>query len=49
MLGWTLCVVLGGVGWWLGAKVGLFTALVVSSIGSGGLYVGRRLQKNLIG
>lgn len=50
MLGWTLCMVLGGVGWWLGAKVGLFTALVVSCVGSaGGLYAGRRIQKNLIG
>ena len=50
MLGWTLCTVLGGVGWWLGAKVGLFTALFVSCFGSAvGLYAGRRIQKNLIG
>jgi hypothetical protein len=50
MLGWTFCVILGYAGWWLGAKVGLFTALVVSCVGSAlGLYAGRKLQRNLLG
>lgn len=43
-------MLLGAAGWWLGAKVGLFTALVVSCVGSAiGLYAGRRLQRNLLG
>ena len=37
------------VGWWLGAYVGLFTAVVVSAIGTGvGLYYGRRLAEYLL-
>jgi uncharacterized membrane protein YbhN (UPF0104 family) len=31
------------VGWWLGAKVGMMTAFMVSTVGSGvGIYFGRR-------
>lgn len=38
----------GGVGWWLGDTVGLFTAVVASAIGSGvGLYYARRLTDYL--
>lgn len=34
----------GAVGWWLGAKVGIMTAVVVSMVGTGvGLYYGRKL------
>jgi hypothetical protein len=33
----------GAIGWWLGAYVGLFSAFVVSTVGSGvGLYYARR-------
>lgn len=44
-----LSVTLGGaLGWWVGAHVGLFTAVVISAIGSGvGLYYGRRLLELL--
>jgi len=32
-------------GWWLGAKISLFWAVIFSALGAGiGLYVGRRLQ-----
>jgi membrane protein YqaA with SNARE-associated domain len=35
------------VGWWLGAKVGIMTAVLVSAVGTGvGLYAGRRLAAN---
>lgn len=33
----------GGVGWWLGARVGIMTASTLSAVGTGlGLYVARR-------
>lgn len=36
-------------GWWLGEKVGLVTAFMLSTIGAGiGLYVTRRWAKNLL-
>jgi len=36
-------------GWWLGGKVGLVTAFMLSTIGAGvGLYVARRYAKNLM-
>jgi len=35
--------IVGGVGWWLGAKVGIMTAVALSGVGSGvGLYYARR-------
>jgi len=35
--------VCGWIGWWLGDLVGLWTALVLSMVGTGiGLYLGRR-------
>jgi len=35
-------------GWWLGEKVGLVTAFMLSTIGAGvGLYAARRWAKNL--
>lgn len=37
-------VVLGWLGWWAGAYLGVFGGLVLSTIGSGaGLYLGRRI------
>jgi len=36
--------IFGGIGWWLGERVGIMTAFIVSMIGTGvGIYVGRRL------
>jgi uncharacterized membrane protein YbhN (UPF0104 family) len=33
----------GAIGWWLGARVGMMTAFVVSTFGTGvGVYAGRR-------
>jgi hypothetical protein len=43
ILGWLAASLLGSAGWWLGAKVGLGSAVVVSAIASGfGLYLGFR-------
>lgn len=40
----------GSIGWALGAFVSIFTAFVVSMIGTGlGLYAARRLSKQLLG
>lgn len=40
----------GWIGWFLGAWVSIFTAFVISMIGTGlGLYAARRLSKNLLG
>ena len=41
--------VLGWVGWWLGAKVGVMTAFWVSSLGSMvGVYLGWRVYRDFI-
>ncbi len=40
----------GSLGWWLGAKVGLMTAYMLSVVGSSlGLYLGRRFVRNNLG
>ncbi len=39
----------GAAGWWLGAFVGVFTAVALSSIGSGlGLWVAFRIERDLM-
>jgi uncharacterized protein YcfJ len=39
----------GSIGWWLGARVGMMTAFVVSTVGTGvGLYAGRRVAALLL-
>ena len=39
----------GAIGWWLGARVGMMTAFVVSMLGTGvGMYGGRRIAGRLI-
>ncbi len=44
------CMALGWLGWWLGEGFGLFTAMVLSSIGSGlGLYLGYRINRHYFG
>ena len=43
ILGWGTASLLGSIGWWLGARIGLGTAVVLSSIAGGaGLYWGYR-------
>ena len=43
IIGWLLAFIAGSAGWWLGQKVGLGTAVVLSAVGTGGgLYAGHR-------
>ena len=43
LIGWTSAFLAGSAGWWLGAKVGLGTAVVLSAVASGfGLFAGNR-------
>lgn len=43
LLGWVGMFAGSALGWWLGAKVGLFTAVSLSAVGAGaGLYLTRR-------
>ncbi len=50
LLGWTCATVAGAVGWWVGAKVGLMTAVVGSAVATGvGLYLGWRLADRMLG
>jgi hypothetical protein len=40
----------GAIGWWLGARVGIMTAFIVSMVGTGlGIYAGRWLAGALLG
>lgn len=40
----------GAVGWWAGAPVGIMTAFVLSTVGTGiGLYAGRRIAGEYFG
>ncbi|MEO6056397.1 MAG: hypothetical protein ABIQ49_06115 [Gemmatimonadales bacterium] len=49
LLGWIGATLGGAVGWWLGDRGGLFTAFLLSVVGSGvGLYLGRRLASQLL-
>ena len=42
--------VFGAIGWWLGERVGIMTAFIVSMIGTGvGIYVGKRVADMLVG
>jgi hypothetical protein len=43
IIGWLSAFVAGSAGWWLGAHVGVGTALVLGALGGGaGLYFGHR-------
>lgn len=43
IIGWLAASVVGGVGWWLGSRLGLLTAVVLAAVGTGvGLYAGYR-------
>jgi hypothetical protein len=49
LLAWVGATVGGALGWWAGAAQGLFTAFVLSTVGTGvGLYLGRRLADRLL-
>lgn len=49
LLAWVAATVLGGIGWWAGEMEGVFTAFVLSMVGTGvGLYLGRRLAAHLL-
>jgi hypothetical protein len=49
LLAWVAATILGGIGWWAGAMEGMFTAFVLSMVGTGvGLYLGRRLAAHLL-
>lgn len=40
---------LGALGWWVGEREGMFTAFVLSMVGTGvGLYLGRRMAARLL-
>jgi hypothetical protein len=50
LLGFAGATVLGAVGWWVGDHVGMMTAFMLSTVGSGvGLYTGRRLARDYLG
>jgi hypothetical protein len=41
--------ILGGIGWWLGGKIGFMTGYVLSGIGSVvGVYVGWRINRDYL-
>ena len=43
IIGWLAATAFGGAGWWLGERVGLVTAVVMSGLAGGvGLYYGYR-------
>jgi hypothetical protein len=47
LLGFAGATVGGYAGWALGAPVGIFTAFVISMVGTGaGMYVGRRIGRS---
>jgi hypothetical protein len=40
----------GAIGWWLGEHVGIMTAFIVSTVGTGiGVYAGRRIADLVLG
>jgi uncharacterized membrane protein YeaQ/YmgE (transglycosylase-associated protein family) len=50
LMGWIGATVGGWLGWWIGDHVGLFTAFIVSMVGTGaGLYFGRRIASHYLG
>ncbi len=49
LIGWLTASICGAVGWWLGARIGLISAVIVSALTSAaGLYAGFRwFDRNL--
>ncbi|MGH7515524.1 MAG: hypothetical protein ACREOQ_21690 [Gemmatimonadales bacterium] len=49
LLGWVGASIGGALGWWVGDREGLFTAFLLSMVGTGiGLYLGRRIAERLL-
>jgi hypothetical protein len=49
LLAWVGATLVGALGWWAGAREGVFTAFVLSMVGTGvGLYLGRRVAAYLL-
>lgn len=49
ILNLALTFIFSGVGWWLGAKISLFTAFVISTILTGvGIWVSTKITKALL-
>jgi hypothetical protein len=49
LLGLLVSTVLGAAGWWLGERIGIMTAFMVSTVASGvGLYAGRRFFREYL-
>ena len=49
LLAWVGASIGGALGWWVGAREGLFTAFLLSMVGTGvGLYLGRRVAGRLL-
>ncbi len=50
LLGFVGATLVGAGGWWIGEHVGVMTAFILSTVGSGaGLYFGRRLAREHLG
>jgi hypothetical protein len=49
LLAWVGASAGGAVGWWAGDRIGLFSAFILSIVGTGaGLYLGRRMADALV-
>ncbi len=45
-----VATLLSALGWWLGAKQGVFTAYLISTVAGGyGLWLGGRIARNTLG
>ena len=50
LLGFLGATVLGAIGWWIGNRIGVMTAFILSTIATGiGLYAGRRIARDYLG
>lgn len=50
LFGFLGAAILGAIGWWIGDRVGLMTAFILSTIATGiGLYAGRRIARDYLG
>lgn len=50
LLGFLGATILGAIGWWIGDRIGLMTAFILSTIATGiGLYAGRRIARDYLG
>lgn len=50
LFGFLGATIFGAVGWWIGDRVGMMTAFILSTIATGiGLYAGRRIARDYLG